>query len=45
MILSFNDDEKDIYNGILEVISNSKCLEWYISVKTLTKPLRTECKS
>lgn len=28
MILSFTDDEKDIYNGILEVISNSKCLEW-----------------
>ena len=28
MILSFTDDEQDIYNGILEVISNSKCLEW-----------------
>lgn len=28
MILTFSDDEKDIYNGILEVISNSKSLEW-----------------
>lgn len=28
MILSFADDEEDIYNGILEVISNSKSLEW-----------------
>ena len=28
MILSFSDDERDIYNGILEVISNSKSLEW-----------------
>ena len=28
MILTFSDDEEDIYNGILEVISNSKSLKW-----------------
>ena len=28
MILSFSDDEEDIYNGILEVISNNKSLTW-----------------
>ncbi len=28
MILTFSDDEEDIYNGILEIISNSKSLEW-----------------
>lgn len=28
MILSFSDDEEDIYNGILEVICNNKSLEW-----------------
>ncbi len=28
MILSFSDDEEDIYNGILEVITNNKSLEW-----------------
>lgn len=26
MILSFSDDEKDVCNGILEIISNNKIL-------------------
>lgn len=28
MVLSFSDDEEDIYNGILEVICNNKSLKW-----------------
>ena len=28
MILMFSDDEENIYNGILEVITNSKSFEW-----------------
>lgn len=28
MILSFTDDEEDIYKGMLEIISNSKSLKW-----------------